>query len=116
MDLAAAVNTTVKILRGTTVDDLGNEVDLNEPVFQGLPAALMETNQTTQDPTTPTPRTIRSIYLAVPAYVGLQTTDRVLDEWTGDTYMVIEVIKPPTIVGAPVDTRALLKRVTGSTT
>jgi len=52
----------------------------------------------------------------VPEWAGIVNTDRLLDERTGDIYMIIAVTKPATIIGAPVDTVLQLRRVTASTT
>lgn len=114
--VAEAANTTVSVLRGQTTDECGDLVDLNEAVYTGVPAILTEDSRQTQDPSTPTPRTIRASELHVPATVGLTNDDRITDEQTGNTYMVIEVTRPPTLMGAPVDTAAVLKRVTAATT
>ncbi len=109
-------NARISVLRGTTVNWAGDEVDANVPVIEHLPATLIETGHKTQDPSSPTPRTIREITCRVPCWTALQTTDRVLDERTQDIYMVISVTRPPTIIGAPVDLVVALKRVTASST
>lgn len=114
--VAEAANTTVSILRGESTNEYGDLVDLTEAVYTGVPAILVEDSRQTQDPSTPTPRTIRASELHVPEWVGLLNSDRITDESTGNTYMIIEVTKPPTLIGAPVDTSALLKRVTATTT
>lgn len=114
--VAEIANTTVSVLRGTTTNEYGDEIDSNAAIYTGVPACLTETSRQTQDPSTPTPRTIRAVELHVPDHVGLLTTDRILDESTQQTYMVIEVTRPPTLIGAPVDTLAVLKRVTATTT
>lgn len=114
--VAAAANTTISVLRGETPDEYGDLIDSNDVAFAGVPAILIETSRQTTDPSNPTPRTIRSVVLTVPEWVGLLDTDRISDESTGNVYMVIEVTKPPTLMGAPVDTSAALKRVTATTT
>jgi hypothetical protein len=114
--VAEAANTTISLLRGETVDEYGDVIDSNTPVFTGVPAVLVEQPGQTQDPSNPTPRTIRAIKLVVPSFLGLLDTDRILDEPTGNTYIVITVTTPPTLMGAPVDTVARLKRVTANTT
>lgn len=113
---AETANTTVTLLRGTSENQFGDLIDALDPVMTGLPATLAETGKTVQDPTSTTPRTIRQVYCSVPQYAGLVNTDRLLDESTGETYIVIDVTTPPTIIGAPVDTVATLKRITASTT
>jgi hypothetical protein len=108
-------NTTVSVLRGTTTNAFGDEVDLNESAFEHVPALLIETGRNVQDPSTPTPRTIRQIVCHVPPWTGVLDTDRIIDEATGSVYIIISVTRPPTLMGAPVDIRCDLKRVTAST-
>jgi hypothetical protein len=101
-------------LRGTTTNWAGDEVDSNVPFISGLPITLIETGKTVQDPSTATPRTIRQITAIVPEWAGVLNTDRLLDESTGDTYIIISVTRPPTIIGAPVDTVLGLKRISAN--
>jgi len=108
---AETQNCLISVLRGTAVNQFGDEVDSNVPFISGLPATLIETGKTVQDPSTPTPRTIRQITAIVPEWAGVLNTDRLLDESTGDTYIIISVTRPPTIIGAPVDLVLQLKRV-----
>lgn len=110
--VAEAANTTVSILRGETTDQFGDIIDANDIAYSGVPAILVETSRQTSDPSNPSPRTVRSVVLTVPEWIGLLNSDRIRDEATGNTFMVIEVTKPPTLMGAPVDTSAVLKRVT----
>lgn len=114
MAVAETQNCAISIYRGTTVNQFGDQVDANTPFLEHLPATLVETGRKTQDPSSPTPRTIRDIVLHVPGWAGLTTGDRVLDESTGDIYMVITVTRPGTLTGVPVDLLATLKRVTAN--
>ena len=111
---AETQNCTVTVYRGTTSNQYGDVIDSNVPLISGLPVTLIETGKSVQDPSTPTPRTIRQIYLNVPQWVGLLNTDRIMDESTGDIYIVISVTMPPTIIGAPVDTTCQLKRISAN--
>jgi hypothetical protein len=113
---AETQNAVISLLRGTTSNQYGDIVDSNVPYISDLPVTLIETGKTVQDPSTPTPRTIRAIYLNIPQWVGILTTDRVLDQTTGDIYIVISVTTPPTIIGAPVDTTCQLKRISANST
>ena len=88
----------------------------NVPVFEHVPATLIETGHKTQDPSSPTPRTIREITLRLPYWTKANDEMRVLDERTADIYMIISVTRPPTTIGAPVDLVASLKRVTANST
>ena len=111
---AETANTSATIYRGTGQNWAGDTVDSNVPLLTGLPVTLVETGKTVQDPSTPTPRTIRDIYCSVPQWAGVTSTDRLMDESTGDVYMIISVTRPPTTTGAPVDTVLQLKRVSAN--
>lgn len=116
MSVAETANTRCSVLRGTTANWAGDEIDANVPVIEHMPATLIETGHKTQDPSSPTPRTIREITLRLPYWSGVTDKDRILDEKTGDVFMVISVTRPPTIIGAPVDLLISLKRVTANST
>lgn len=111
---AETANTSCTIFRSTTSNQYGDEVDSNTPFISSLPVTLIETGKSVQDPSTPTPRTIRQIYASVPEWAGILSTDRLMDERTGDVYIIISVTKPPTIIGAPVDTVLQLKRISAN--
>lgn len=115
MSIAEITNTSASILRGTTSNQFGDTIDDDQVLIQHLPVFLAETGKTVQDPSTPTPRTIRQITCQVPQYVGVVNTDRVVDEATGDKYIIIGVTTPPTIIGAPVDVILDLKRISAQT-
>lgn len=113
---AETANTSVTVLRGTTTNWAGDEVDASVAVIEHLPVTLAETGKTVQDPSSATPRTIRQITCIVPAYAGVLNTDRIRDEATGDVYIVLATTRPPTIIGAPTDRVLDLKRVSGTGT
>jgi hypothetical protein len=109
---AEAANTTIQLLRGTTADEFGDPVDTCEALYSGVPAVLAETGKTVQDPSTPTPRTIRQVVCKVPYWMAPLNTDRIVDQQTGKTYIIIGVTRPPTLFGAPPDYSLDLKDVT----
>jgi hypothetical protein len=113
---AETQNAVCDVLRGSTSNWAGDEVDANEPYITGLPVTLVETGKSIQDPSTPTPRIIREVLLIAPAYAGLLDTDRIRDQATGNIYMIMSVTRPPTIIGAPTDRVLALKRVSGTGT
>ena len=113
---AETANTCCSVLSGSTVNQFGDLIDANTPRISSLPVTLIETGKSVQDPSTPTPRTIRAIYLSVPEWVGILTTDRVLNQVTQDIFIIISVTKPSTTIGAPVDTVCQLKRISAQTT
>lgn len=114
--VAEIANTTIDVYRGTTFDTFGDVLDTTNALWSAVPACLIEDAQTTQDPTSPTPRTIRVSKLVVSPQLGLLNTDRVYDRSTGNTYSVLEVTRPPSLINVATDTTAKLKRVTAETT
>jgi hypothetical protein len=108
---AETANTTATVLRGTTSNWAGDTVDAGIPVLSGLPVTLIETGKNIQDPSTPTPRIVREITCIVPAYAGVLNTDQIVDEATGEKFIVLAVTRPPTIIGAPTDRVLNLRRV-----
>jgi hypothetical protein len=111
---AETANTSVTVFRGTTTNAYADVIDSDTPYIQGMPVTLVETGKRVQDPSTPTPRTVRQITCIVPQWAGILDTDRLMDERTGDKYIIISVTKPPTLIGAPVDITLGLKRVSAN--
>lgn len=116
MSVAETANTSVTVYNSTTQNQWGDVIDDNTPSLEHIPATLIETGKTIQEPNSPTPRTIRQISCWVPFWSGVTDSSRILDETTGDIYIVVGVTRPPTIIGAPVDLRLDLKRVSAQTT
>ena len=114
--VAAVANTRVSILRGTTTDAYGDIQDAEVALYTGVPAALVETARTAFDPSTQTPRTVRSITCVIPDGLSVTNSDQILDEPTQQRYAIEEILRPPTLIGAPVDIVLTLRRVTGITT
>lgn len=112
---AETANAVASVYRGTTENWAGDTVDADIPVIRGLPVTLIETGKQVQDPSSATPRTIRQILCIVPDYAGLTNSDRILDEGTGNVYIVIGVTRPPTLIGAPTDITLDLKRISATT-
>jgi hypothetical protein len=113
---AETANTYATLFDSTTTNWAGDTVDSNVPLITGLPITLVETGKTVQDPSTPTPRTIRQITAIVPEYAHVTSDFRLMDEATGDVYIVLAVTRPPTIIGAPTDRVLDLKRISGTGT
>jgi len=113
MELA---NTQITVFRGTTTDEFGDEIDTADPLIEHVPAVLVETGRNTQDPSSSTPRTIRQITCTVPDWLDVTNDDRVFDERTSDTYMVITVTRSPDTFGPPPGRLLALKRVTAAGT
>lgn len=118
--VAEAANTTVAILRGVSYDAYGDIQDATTEVTAGIPAILAETSRQVTDPSTQTPRTIRSATCKVPYWTQVLNTDQIRDQVTGNVYAIIDITKPPTLthmpVGGPVDLLLTLRRITASGT
>lgn len=113
--MAPTTNTQVSLYRDSTVTPFGDITNTPvAPYMQHVPATLIETTAVVQDPATQTPRTVRASELLLPPWTGALNSDQVRDEPTGDLFMIEEIIAPPTTIGAPVDLRLILRRVTGT--
>ena len=110
----ALATTRVTILRGRTVDDVGDSIDTNTVHRSGVIAALIEKNHTTWDAATQQRRTVRVIYLTLPSGTDVLTTDRIRDEETGYVYSIRELTQP-NAVGIVPDLDLELVRVTSTT-
>lgn len=108
----------MSILRGTTTNRWGGLVPSGEAVITGVPVFIGETTRRVQDPSSPTPRVIRQIAAQVPGWCGIQDTDQILDERTGDKFLILSVTQPPALFGRREDWNQVLElqRVTGSGT
>lgn len=111
---AEVSNTAVTVLRGVTVTGFGDLQDDRGLLFTDVPASLIENAEIVNDPATQTPMIIRSSVCLLPAWTGVQDTDQILDQATGDTYAIEDIIRPPTFIGAPVDTKLVLRRISSS--
>lgn len=91
-------NTTLTLLRGVRVDELGDEVDEAVGVAGAVrvPASLIERTRTLLEPSTGTWRAVR---YSVARFAGLpfpaQSGDLVRDETTGRVYFVDYVRREP---------------------
>jgi hypothetical protein len=107
--------TKVTILRGTRVDDVGDELDTMTPYRTGILGALIEKNSTTWDAATQERRTVRRIDLALPSGTDVLGSDQILDEETGQVYSITSLTQP-SAVGLVPDLELVLQRVTSVTT
>lgn len=109
--MRATATTTMTVLRGTTTDGFGDEVDLDTPVYTGLPFSLIEQSRRVSDPATGTPRIVRVVYGRTNAGTDLLTADRLRDERTGSVYVINAVTQQAGVGGTP-DLRIDMERVT----
>jgi hypothetical protein len=93
MELA---NTRLTIMRGTTVNAYGDESDVGSPIATGIPAAVTESSKQVWDPATQQPRTVRTSKCVVPGWVDVVNSDTLLDETTGNAFMIQDIQLQPT--------------------
>lgn len=83
--------TTIAVLRGTSTNSYGDEVDNGTVAASGIPASIIEQTRFTQDPSSNTPRVIR--YVTGRLYHGtdVRPGDQIRDERDSTVYMVDSV-------------------------
>lgn len=103
--------TRIAILRGSTVSDLGDDIESNADAsivagLSDIPASLIEKSKTVWDPASNTRRTIRVVICRVPVAIGHPATgvstlvvvlegDRIKDNNTGRIYAFAESVAVP---------------------
>lgn len=107
MELA---NTTLSVLRGTTVNQYGDKTNVGTPLYTGIPAAAVETAKQSYDRASQRFQTIRTIMCTVPTWADILDTDTLINEATGDAYMVEAIVQQPTL-GPPPDFKMLTLRM-----
>lgn len=103
---------TGSILRGTSTDVYGDEVDAGTVVQSGVQAAVQEKQHRVFDPATQAPRVVRSIEAYVQSDVDIRDGDQFRDDTNNITYAVVVVTQP----GGPAWTSDLsveLQRING---
>lgn len=90
----AIATCVVTIMRGTTVDALGDPQDNGTVIASGLIACLNEDSGTVWDPATQTPRVVRKWVGSMQSDAPVQSGDQLRDDTHGISYAVIEVTQP----------------------
>jgi hypothetical protein len=85
--------TTVSILGGTGTDEFGDATDGTTPVVTELPVSLIESTRTAMEPSTGTPRIIRTHVCRLPPGTAIDEDNRIRDEQTGEVYIVVSVTR-----------------------
>jgi hypothetical protein len=80
--------TTVSILRGTAVDDYGDENDTTTVAATRIPASILEQRRLVSTPDDPQPRAVVFYTARVLATTDVRTGDRIRDETTGEVFIV----------------------------
>jgi hypothetical protein len=95
-------NTYLTVMRGTSVNSTGDRTNVGLPVYQHVPAALIEQSKTVFDPAASTRRTIRQIMCVVPSWLDVSTDDTIMDEGpTPPAYYMVESIQRQPSLGPP---------------
>ena len=95
-------NTTISVLSdATTTDEWGDPVDSGTVAVSGIPASITETGATGYSEVSTRPRVIRNALCRVSTYYADQITNnnRIRDEKTGDTWIILSVTLPNNAVG-----------------
>lgn len=86
--LVIVATTRAALLRGTTTDDLGDEVDTTTivPGFEDFPVSIIEKDGHEFDQASATWRSVRKLIGRVPANVPVDEGDRIKDLRDGKIY------------------------------
>jgi hypothetical protein len=112
----------VTILRGSTFDDAGDELQDGVPVYSGVLAWISSPAQspfrpivfgtTAYEPASQVPTTVREIPCNLPGHTDITDEDQILDERSGIVYAILTVTQPGDLAGMVPDMQLTLKRVT----
>jgi len=94
--------TTVSVLRGTETNQYGDRTNVGQPVYTGIPAALVESAHRSYDRAAQRYQVLRTSIAVVPDWADIRTSDTLVDERTCTAYMVEAVTMQPTL-GPPPD-------------
>lgn len=86
--MIARATTTVSILRGDATNIYGDDAPTNVAVYTRVPMSIIEKHRRVFDFGTDTPRIVRYIIGRADPRTDIQAGDRLLNEKTGDIYMV----------------------------
>jgi hypothetical protein len=111
MELA---NTLLTVMRGTEANAYGDETDVGTVIYQNIPAGVVESSKTVFDPSTQQPRTIRISKCVVPYWADILTSDTLMDQGTGNFYMIVDLQIQPSL-GVPPDKILTLRWRSGVT-
>lgn len=103
------------LLRGSTTDALGDEIDTNGvPVvgFEDFPLSLIERMTREQDPATNLWRTVRYFAGRVPSNLPVDDGDRIRDNRDGAVYAIDSFRREPRSLAGRASTTLKLRRTT----
>ena len=118
----ALANTTVTILRGTSLDAEGDVIDFGTAIATGVPAFISSPAQspfrpmilgtTVYEPAAEMPSTVREILCVLPGGTDVTNEDQVFDEVENITYAVMLVTQGGRVAGLLPDLQLTLYHVT----
>lgn len=109
--MIAAATTTISVLRGTSTDGYGDDVDTDTAVRTGIPASLVEQTRRVTTRDDPTPRIVRYAVGRVTSGTDITDQDRVRDERTGAIY-IVDAVSSMNSAAVAADLRLDLRRTT----
>lgn len=102
---AVIATTWVTVLRGTSTDPFGDQIDLPSEAggdaLTRIPASLIEVSRSIKTPNSPTPRIVRYATARVRPGTDVTVDDRLRDETTGRIYAIAAVTQPAAIGFTP---------------
>jgi hypothetical protein len=108
----AIPTTTVTVLGGpVATDGYGDPVDGATELHTAIPAAIHVGREVVATEGVPEARVVRYFTGRLPGHLELDGTMRLVDERTGDTYVIDNVTRPQSAI-TPQDLRLDLRRVT----
>jgi capsular polysaccharide biosynthesis protein len=90
-------NTTLSVLRGTTTNGYGDKTNVGNPLYTGIPAAVVEKSKQSFDRDTQRLQTIRTSMCVVPDWADILDTDTLMDESTGNFFMIEDIQTQPSL-------------------
>jgi len=109
--MIAAATTSISVLRGTSTNAWGDEIDTDTAVHTGIPASLIEQTRRVTTRDDPTPRIVRYAVGRVTAGTDITDQDRIRDERTGAIY-IVEAVSAMNSAAVAADLRLDLRRTT----
>lgn len=107
----ALATCTASILRGTTTDEYGDAVDASTVAHSGVNAQILDNVMRVYDPSTQTPRIVRSYICHMQSGTDVRIGDRLRDD-THDVVYIIENVTQANQAGLTVDLILDLRRIT----
>lgn len=89
--MIATPTTRVDVLRGTTTNDFGDEVDADTVVLSDIPASIIERSQRVHEPKDGEDRIVRVLKGRVPYGTGVAKGDRLRDRNSDAVYVIDNV-------------------------